>query len=502
MISVQFPALPSLIQGGMGVGVSGWRLARAVSMQGQLGVVSGTGINNVLIRRLQDGDAEGDARRAISRFPDATFAEVILERFFKPGGRRPNEAYRLSPMPVLKPSVFAQQLLALAAFVEVYLAKEDHAGKVGINLLEKIQLSNLASLYGAMLAGVDYVLMGAGIPREIPGALDQLSRHEEAALRIAVDGAQSGTEYRASFNPREVFPDIFPGSFNDGEFAPLERPAFIGIVSSATLATHLARKSNGTVQGFVIEGSTAGGHNAPPRGALQLNANGEPVYGAKDVADLNAIRELGLPFWLAGSFGSPERMEEARAMGAAGIQVGTAFAFCKESGVTDELKAEVILKWGSDPGSTKRENVFTDPLASPTSFPFKVVPIDGTVSDPQVYEARARKCDLGYLRQAVAGADGKVTYRCPSEPVADFVRKGGKLEETVGRKCLCNALMANIGMGQTRGKDEHVSVEPALLTAGDDIIHLWKLIPPGASTYTARDVIRYLLPREEAGKIA
>ncbi len=36
--------LPLVIQGGMGVGVSNWRLARAVSSLGQLGVVSGAGV--------------------------------------------------------------------------------------------------------------------------------------------------------------------------------------------------------------------------------------------------------------------------------------------------------------------------------------------------------------------------------------------------------------------------------------------------------------------------
>ncbi len=35
------PAPPVVIQGGMGVGISGWRLARTVAMTGQLGVVSG-----------------------------------------------------------------------------------------------------------------------------------------------------------------------------------------------------------------------------------------------------------------------------------------------------------------------------------------------------------------------------------------------------------------------------------------------------------------------------
>jgi hypothetical protein len=45
-------------------------------------------------------------------------------------------------------------------------------------------LPNLALLYGAMLAGVDYFLMGArGIAREISGALDALAIHQQARLR-------------------------------------------------------------------------------------------------------------------------------------------------------------------------------------------------------------------------------------------------------------------------------------------------------------------------------
>ncbi|MBT3687389.1 MAG: nitronate monooxygenase, partial [Actinobacteria bacterium] len=59
--------LPLLIQGGMGVAVSDWRLARAVSLTGQLGVVSGTAIESVMVRRLQLGDPGGHTRRAMSR---------------------------------------------------------------------------------------------------------------------------------------------------------------------------------------------------------------------------------------------------------------------------------------------------------------------------------------------------------------------------------------------------------------------------------------------------
>ena len=61
--------LPRVIQGGMGVGISHWRLARAVSEAGQLGVVSGTALDQILVRRLQDGDPGGHMRRALDRFP-------------------------------------------------------------------------------------------------------------------------------------------------------------------------------------------------------------------------------------------------------------------------------------------------------------------------------------------------------------------------------------------------------------------------------------------------
>ena len=68
-----------------------------------------------------------------------------------------------------------RELCVVANFVEVWLAREGHDQPVGINYLEKIQLPHLPSIYGAMLAGVDYVLMGAGIPLKIPGALDALA---------------------------------------------------------------------------------------------------------------------------------------------------------------------------------------------------------------------------------------------------------------------------------------------------------------------------------------
>ena len=69
--------LPVIIQGGMGIAVSNWKLAKTVSMAGQLGVVSGTAIDNVLARRLQDGDKSGDTRRALSHFPNQEIVQKI-----------------------------------------------------------------------------------------------------------------------------------------------------------------------------------------------------------------------------------------------------------------------------------------------------------------------------------------------------------------------------------------------------------------------------------------
>src|ERR1035437_4525972 len=179
---------PPIIQGGMGAGVSAWQLARAVAVCGQLGVVSGTVLDTILVRRLQDGDVGGHMRRAMAEFPIPGVSAQVLRRYFRPAGSAHTQPYTLLPMYKQTVSVARQQLTMLANFVEVYLAKEGHDGLVGINLLTKVQLPNLASLYGAMLAGVDYVLMGAGIPGEIPGVLDSFAEHRPATIRFDVQG--------------------------------------------------------------------------------------------------------------------------------------------------------------------------------------------------------------------------------------------------------------------------------------------------------------------------
>jgi len=458
----------------MGAAVSDWRLANAVARTGQLGVVSGTCIDTVFVRRLQDGDRDGHLRRAMERFPIRAAVDDAMSRWFRPAGKAPGEPYKMLPLFRQTMTPARQQLIMLAAFVEVSLAREGHDAPIGINLLTKVQMPTLPTLYGAMLAGVTHVLMGAGIPREIPAVLDQLALHQPVRLRFDVEGlASEATEYL----------EFDPGIHWAEPPAPLLRPAFFPIIASNSLATMLARKASGRVDGFVIEAPTAGGHNAPPRGGAGLNARGEPIYGERDEVDLAKIRELGLPFWVAGGEGHPDRLVTAREAGAAGLQVGTLFAFCDESGLAEPIKRSVLAH-----AVTGDVDVRTEPRASPTGYPFKVV---NWRENPAAGTARERVCDLGYLRVAFKTPEGKVEYRCCAEPEDTYVKKGGKLEDTVGRACLCNGLLAVIGHPQVR--DGGV-VEPPIVTSGDDLGTIAGFLNC-RSSYTAADVVAYLTSR-------
>lgn len=459
----------------MGVAVSDWRLASAVGRLGHLGVVSGTALDVVHARRLGDGDPDGSLRRAYAQFPYPKMAERVLRRWFVAGGRREGKGYRSVPMYAIESPAALCELTVVANFAEVWLAKDGHQGVIGVNYLEKLQLPTPHAVYGALLGGVDYVIMGAGIPADMPRLITALARGEPVAYRQTVAGAAADDDFSVRLDPTEML----------GAPAPhLTRPRFLAIVASNTLAAFLARNPATAPDGFVVEGETAGGHNAPPRGVAQLDDSGQPVYGSRDHVDLARLAALGLPFWPAGGFGAPDRLQDALRSGACGVQVGTAFALCDESAFLPALKRAVIKA-----ALAGELNVFTDPAASPTGYPFKVVRLPGTLSDPETYAERKRVCDLGFLRTPFKRSNGTVGFRCASEPVRAFVRKGGRSEETAGRKCLCNALLAAIGIAQVRRNGD----EPALVTGGDDIVRVVHALVGSKGTWTAADVVDYML---------
>jgi hypothetical protein len=130
--------------------------------------------------------------------------------------------------------------------------------------------------------------------------------------------------------------------------------------------------------------------------------------------------------------------------------------------------------------------VITDSRASPTGYPFKVV---HWPDDPALGIERPRLCDLGGLRTAYVRPDGRIGYRCPGEPVAQYVAKGGRPEDTEGRVCLCNGLTAAIGLAQVQRGG---FVETPIVTSGDDLQAIGQFLA-GRNRYSAGDVIQHLL---------
>jgi NAD(P)H-dependent flavin oxidoreductase YrpB (nitropropane dioxygenase family) len=470
---------PNIIQGGMGIGVSSWRLARRVAQRGEIGVVSGTGIDTVVVRELQDGDPH-NRRQVLAEYPDAEIADHLVERFYRPEGRAEDEPYDLLKMHSFDPSVRSQRILAAATYTEVRLATEGHEGLIGMNLLAKLKRYTLPCIYGALLAGVDIVSIGAGIPLEEARQIPKLAAGAPAELRLDVDTSQApdaDETYTYRFDPADVLdapPDV-------------DTPLFFPIVSSDTLARIMdAKLPDERIDGWVVEGPVAGGHNAPPRNK-NYASDGTPLYDERDEADLEAIRDLGKPFFLAGGYGSPEGLRVAHEAGAAGIQVGSLFSLTEESGYPPSITRRLIR--GLHSGEIE---VSTEGRVSSTGFPFKVLIADGTLADAEVYERRARICDLGYLREPYLDEEGRLLGRCPAEPVQTYVSRGGDEDATEGRACLCNALMANIGHAQQRGD----RAEPALFTGGDALEDL----PLGSvenPQYDADDVLDYLYQEAE-----
>ena len=409
----------------------------------------------MLARRLQDGDEGGHVRHA------------------------QGESYAPILKMTLTPNRSSQELLILGGFVETWLAKEGHEGLIGINCLEKIQLSTPGTLYGAMLAGVDVVLMGAGVPRAIPHLLDTLAAHGDVQFPIDVSDAGEA-DHALAFEP---------GDLVASDDVPLSRPVFVAIVSAQVLATYLARDPEIRPDGFIVEASSAGGHNAPPRQQL-LDERGDLVFGPRDEPDLQKIAKAGLPYWIAGGSGTPEMLAAAREAGASGIQVGTVFALSSDSGIDPDIRSQLLE--GVARGDLV---VHTDPVAPPTGFPFKVVDVAGTMSDAVNYESRERLCDLGYLRTPFAKVDGSIGFRCAGEPVHMYVRKGGVEDETVGRKCLCNGLASAVGLGQQRRTGYQ---ELPIVTLGSDLQGPRRMLELHPGGWTAAESIEWMLSQSSA----
>ena len=515
MPAMEFLEKVKLIQGGMGAYVSNWRLARAVAAErpgGTAGTVSGTALDVIYVRLLQLGDPGGHVRRALREFDTRYATEIgktIVQRYFVEGGKAPHDYFKSAPMQIPHAldgtTTFAAatgspttiplnlddsivELLIATGFAEVWLAKQGHDGRIFINFLNKIELPLIYAMYGAMLAGVDGIIVGAGNPEGLPAACTLLANHAAVVRSVPVLYAGAGQEFTLAFDPKEVAGGALART-------PLPRPAFLAIASLEELVKALAASSSEAPDGFIVEHHTAGGHNASPVGPMKRDELGQPIYDMRDEPDLAVIRQVGRPFWLAGGYGSRAGLQKALAAGAVGVQVGTVFALCEESGMKPEFRSAILqaLRSGTDEAELVQTTLF-----SPTGFPFKVVQLAGTLSDDDVYAARNRTCDLGLLQQlGLSKPDeagmSRLFQRCPAGPIATYLERRGLERNTEERRCLCNGLMACVGLGQVRKLDQEWVEEPAIVTLGNHLDGVRRLSRQGQTPYHAQDVVADIL---------
>jgi nitronate monooxygenase len=214
-----------------------------------------------------------------------------------------------------------------------------------------------------------------------------------------------------------------------------------------------------------------------------------------DEPDLKSILGVGIPFWLAGGYGSREKLTQAIQAGAVGVQVGSTFALAEESGMKPVYRMAILnkLKTFTDDSALVLTTLF-----SPTGFPFKVVQLEGTLSDTDVYSRRTRVCDIGLLQQRginKSAEDGtrRLFQRCSAAPIEDFIKKRGLPHNASDKRCLCNGLLATVGLGQVVKTNGELLDEPAIVTLGNHLDGIRRLSRQGQTTYWVRDVLADIL---------
>jgi len=292
-----------IVQGGMGVGVSLAPLAGAVAREGGLGVVSSACIDRLVSKRHG---------RRVGTY-DAMYEEVSLA---KAGG-----------------------------------------GAVGVNIMVALQRDYEASVRGALDAGVDVIISGAGLPLGLPAIQD----------------------------PREA--------------------ALVPIVSSARALELICRKWERLgyrPDAVVLEGPLAGGHLGfkIDQVGLEENRLERLLPPVKETAQ----RHGGFPVIVAGGVYTHEDISGFLALGADGVQLGTRFLATEESGATAAYKAAVVA-------AGEEDIVVADDPGSPCGLPFRVIR-QSAMYQSALAHRRPPKCDKGYV--LLKDAAGKFT-RCPAK---------------------------------------------------------------------------------------
>jgi nitronate monooxygenase len=292
-----------IIQGGMGVGVSLHPLASAVAKEGGLGIVSSACLDRLVSKRT---------------------------------GKKYN-SYE-------------------AAYEEVSLAKAED-GYAGINIMVALMRDYNDSVKGALDAGADAIISGAGLPLTLPA------------------------------------------------IQPPKDTALIPIVSSARALEIICKKWERLgymPDAVVLEGPLAGGHLGFKMDQIDIEPNKleNLLPPVKDMA-----KKYGdFPVIVAGGIYTHDDIARFIKMGADGVQMGTRFLATEESSATDEYKQAVV--------NAKEEDIIVahDP-GSPCGLPFRVIK-QSPMYVSSLKKLRTPKCDKGYV--LLKDKEGKFTI-CPAK---------------------------------------------------------------------------------------
>lgn len=292
-----------IVQGGMGVGVSLYPLAQAVAREGGMGIVSSACLDRLVIKRT---------------------------------GKKVN-AYE-------------------AAYEEVSQAKAA-GGFAGINIMCALARDYDDSVRGALDAGADAIISGAGLPLGLPA------------------------------------------------IQPAKDTALIPIVSSARALELICKKwerLGARPDATVLEGPLAGGHLGFKMDQADLDENRleNLLPAVKDMA-----KKYGdFPVIVAGGIYTNEDILRFIAMGANGVQMGTRFLATEESSATAAYKDAVVHASADD-------IVLAHDPGSPCGLPFRVIKQSPMYVSAQK-QLRKPKCDKGYV--LLKDAEGKFT-KCPAK---------------------------------------------------------------------------------------
>jgi nitronate monooxygenase len=244
-----------IVQGGMGVGVSAHRLAGTVAACGAVGTIASVDL------RRHHPDLIGATRHAA------------------------------------KAEVDAANLIALDREIVAARALAAGRGMIAVNVMRAVS-EYAANVRQACASGADAVVVGAGLPLDLP---DLAADHPNVALIPILSDARGVILVVKKWARRGRLPDAIV----------IEHPRY------------------------------AGGH----LGAAKVEDLGDPRFDFENV--LPAVQEFfrtegiadgAIPLIPAGGINHPARIRELLALGASAVQLGTAFA------VTEEGDADIAFK--------------------------------------------------------------------------------------------------------------------------------------------------------------